>query len=68
MNYIKIQNYYYINLDQVSYFKADSHDYYITFYCNDGNVLVVDFDYRNEYNALSCQLSALKQELLMLNK
>lgn len=24
--------------------------------------------YRNEYDALSCQLSALKQELLMLNK
>lgn len=49
MNYIKIQNNY-INLDHISYFKVDSRDYYITFYSRDDNVLVVSFDYRNEYN------------------
>ena len=49
MNYIKIQNNY-INLDQISYFKTDSRDYYIAFYCDGGDVVVVSFDYRNEYN------------------
>jgi hypothetical protein len=49
MNYIKIQNNY-INLDQVSYFKTDSIDYCITFYCRNDYVLAVDFDYRHEFN------------------
>ena len=49
MNYIKIQNNY-INLDKVSDFKVDPRNYYISFYCDSGDTVVVRFDHRNEYN------------------
>ena len=61
MNYIKIQNNY-INLDQVSYFKVDSRDYYITFYSKNDYVLVVSFDYRNEYHEALEKLELMIKE------
>lgn len=48
MNYIKIRGNY-INLNRINYFKTDSRDYYIAFYYDGGDVLVVTFDLRNEY-------------------
>lgn len=62
MNYIKINDTY-INLDQVSYFKVDSRDYYIAFYCNGSDVLVVSFDYRSE-----CHEALEKLELMIKEK
>lgn len=61
MNYIKIQNNY-INLDQISYFKTDSRDYYIAFYCDGGDVVVVSFDRRNEYSEAVEKLELMIKE------
>lgn len=50
MNYIKLKNNY-ISLDQVNFFRVDPRAYSIAFYCDYDNLLVVDFDTRDEYNS-----------------